>query len=68
MENCARLWSYLPKVTVLAVEAANTVQSKDTTGILLLAIENGVAHQKLRSAKKRAHNSSSSTSMAVARL
>ena len=68
MENCARQSSCPLKVTALVVGVGNTVLLKDMTGTLLPAIENGVAHQKSRSAKKRAHNSSSSTLMDVARL
>lgn len=68
MGNCARWSSYLQKVTALVVGVVNTVLLKGTTDMPLPAIGNGVGHQKSRSEKKCAHNTSSSTSMDVARL
>ena len=67
MGNCAKQSNYLLKEIVHVVEVASTVQSKAMMDMLLLATESGAAHQKSRSAKRRAHNSSS-TSIDCARL
>ena len=68
MENCARWSNYLLRVIAHAAVVANIVQSKGMKATRLPATENGADLQKSRSARRLAHNSSSSTSTEVARL
>ena len=68
MGNYARLLNYLPKVTALVAVVENTALLKGMKATRYQATENGVALQRSRSAKRRAHDSSFSISIDVARL
>lgn len=68
MENYARSLSYLPKATALVAVVENTARLKGMKATRYQATENGVVLQKSRSAKRRAHDSSLSISIDVARL
>ncbi len=68
MVNCARRSNYRPRLIVHVAVVENIVQLKVMMVMWLPVTENGQALLKPRSAKKRAHDSSSSTSIDCARL
>ena len=68
MGNCARLSNYLQRAIVHVVVVVNTVQSKGMLAMLLQVTANGLALQKSKSERNRAHDSSFSISTEVARL
>ena len=67
MANCAKRSNYRPRLIVHVVVVENIVRLKAMMAMLLPATENGQVLLKLRSAKRRAHDSSS-TSIDWARL
>ena len=68
MVNCARRSNYRLRLIVHVAVVENIVQLKVMMVMWLPVTENGQALLKPRSAKKRAHDSSSSTSIDCARL
>jgi len=68
MVNCARRSNYRLRLIVHDAVVENIAQLKAMMVMWLPVTENGQALLKPRSAKKRAHDSSSSTSIDCARL
>ena len=68
MVNCARRSNYRLRLIVHDAVVENIVQLKAMMVMWLPVTENGLGLLKPRSAKKRAHDSSSSTSIDCARL
>ena len=68
MANYAKRSNYRPRLIVHVAVVENIALSKAMMVMWLLVTGNGPALLKPRSAKKRAHDSSSSTSIDCARL
>ena len=56
MGSCARLSNYLQREIVHVIAAVNTAQSKGMRAMLLQVTANGLARQKSRSERNRAHD------------